>query len=108
MTAAVDGVGLGAALAEPGIVLVDFWAEWCAPCHAMQPILDELALEHGAMVSVVSVDVARHADVAAQLDVQSLPTLIYFVDGAPAVRLVGSRTKRQLARELALLTAEPQ
>jgi thioredoxin 1 len=98
--AAVDAAGLDAALGSSGVVLVDFWAAWCAPCHAMQPILTELAHDERARLRVVSVDVAEHVSIGERFDIQSLPTFVYFVDGSPAARLVGARTKRQLARAL--------
>jgi thioredoxin 1 len=82
-----------------GTVLVDFWAAWCRPCHALTPVLDELALELPD-VRVVKVDVAAFPAVGERFAVRSLPTLIVFRHGAPARTLYGVKTKRQLVRAL--------
>ena len=82
-------------------VLVDFWAEWCGPCKAIAPILDEIATEHGDRVRVAKLNVDDNPDIARRFDVMSIPTLILFKDGQPAKRLVGARPKGALLQELA-------
>ena len=81
-------------------VLVDFWAAWCGPCRAMHPILDQLAAERDDL-RVVGLDVEAHLATAARYGVLSMPTFLVFRDGAPVLRLVGSRPRRRLEQELA-------
>lgn len=83
----------------PGITLVDFTAEWCAPCRMLAPVLDQLTAET-ADVSVLKVDVDASPEFASIYQVMSFPTLIFFVDGKPAHRLVGARGIGSLREEL--------
>lgn len=78
-----------------GTWLVDFWAEWCQPCHALTPVLVELAAEVRD-VKVGKLDIQRCPDIASRFDVQSIPTLLIFRDGVPVSRLFGTKTLRQL------------
>ena len=84
---------------SPGITLVDFTAEWCAPCRALAPVLEQLAFEEGD-INVLKVDVEASPELASEHDVMSFPTLIFFADGQPVRRLVGSRGIGSLREEL--------
>jgi thioredoxin 1 len=81
-------------------VLVDFWAEWCAPCRAVAPILEEIARENEARLRVVKLNVDEEPDVAMKLQVRSIPTLILFTKGEEKARVIGARAKEQLLREI--------
>jgi thioredoxin 2 len=77
-------------------VLVDFWAEWCAPCHMIGPIVERVAAELAGGLKVVKLDVDRAGEVAARHDAQSIPLLVLFRDGEEVDRLVGAVPERQL------------
>ena len=78
------------------LVVVDFWAEWCAPCKLIEPILQDLAQEYAGQVKFVSLDVDESIDIAQRYKIRSIPCLIGFKDGAEVDRLVGSRPKDYL------------
>ncbi|MEO8696179.1 MAG: thioredoxin [Acidimicrobiales bacterium] len=88
-----------ASASEP--VLVDFWAEWCAPCKMIAPILQEIAEEQSGKLKIVKLNVDDAPDVAMKYQVMSIPTLIVFKDGVEVNRLVGARGKAQLLESLA-------
>jgi thioredoxin 1 len=81
-------------------VLVDFWAEWCAPCRAVAPILEEIARENDGRLRVVKLNVDDNPDVAKRLGILSIPTLILFSNGNEKARVVGARAKEQLLRDI--------
>jgi thioredoxin len=81
-------------------VLVDFWAEWCAPCRAIAPILKEISAEKEGSLRVVKLNADEHPDVVRRLGIMSIPTLILFAAGVEKARVVGARGKEQLLKEI--------
>lgn len=77
-------------------VLVDFYADWCGPCNAMAPVIEELAKELGGKFKVGKINVDENPDIAVEYNVMSIPTLIVFKNGKEEKRLVGLRNKEEL------------
>ena len=75
-------------------VLVDFWAEWCGPCKAIGPILDQIAAEIGDKAKIGKVDVDSNQDLAASYSVRSIPLLLFFKDGEVKDQVVGAATPK--------------
>jgi len=71
-------------------VLVDFWADWCAPCRAMKPVMEALAGEYAGRVSFAEVNIDRNERLAQRHGIMSIPHLILFKDGRPVERVVGA------------------
>jgi thioredoxin 1 len=91
----VDGADhLEELVAEGGVVLADFYADWCGPCKMLEPIVEELAVETDATVAKVDVD--RHQRLAQQYRVQGVPTMYLFADGEQVEQMVGVRQKDEL------------
>jgi thioredoxin 1 len=80
--------------------LVDFWAEWCAPCRAIAPILEEIAREHDGKILIKKLNVDENPDVTQRYGVMSIPTLILFAGGEEKVRITGARAKEQLLKDI--------
>jgi len=85
-------------------VLVDFWAEWCGPCHASAPVLDQIAEERDEL-KVVKLNIDEQPAVAQRYGVMSIPTLILFKDGEPQAAAVGAMPKSMLEERLGLAEA---
>ena len=81
-------------------VLVDFWAEWCGPCKMVSPILDEIAGDHEGKLRVAKLNIDDNPQVTRRFGVMSIPTMIVFKDGEEAARLIGAKGKGQLLQEL--------
>ena len=77
-------------------VLVDYWAEWCGPCKMVAPILEEVASDMSEKLTIGKVDVDANQELAAQLNIMSIPTLILFKDGEIVDQAIGALSKAQL------------
>ncbi len=81
-------------------VLVDFWAEWCGPCRAVAPILDEISNEHGDKITIVKLNTDEESAIAIKYGITSIPTLNVYVNGEVVKSIVGAKPKPALLKEL--------
>ncbi|MBK5225348.1 MAG: thioredoxin [Thermoleophilia bacterium] len=87
-------------------VIVDFWAEWCAPCRMVSPAMEELAGEMAGRIKVTKLNVDRNRETAAKYDIMSIPTVILFIGGEVSRQVVGALPKESIIKELGLLERE--
>jgi thioredoxin 1 len=83
-------------------VIVDFWAEWCGPCHAVAPVLDRIVDERNGDLKLVKVNIDEQPALSQRFGVQSIPTMILFKNGEPAAAAIGAQPKPALERALGL------
>jgi thioredoxin 1 len=83
-------------------VIVDFWAEWCGPCHAVSPVLERIAEERKDELKLVKVNIDDEQQLAMRYGIASIPTIVLFKDGAPAAAAIGAQPKAALERALGL------
>ena len=81
-------------------VLVDFWAEWCVPCHMLTPLVEEIARDKGEALAVAKLNVDDNPEVTRRFGVLSIPSLVLFKDGREVARVVGARGKDAILKEL--------
>jgi thioredoxin 1 len=87
-------------------VIVDFWAEWCGPCHAVAPVLDRIVEESNGDLKLVKVNIDEQPALSQRYGVQSIPTMILFKNGEPAAAAIGAQPKPALEKALGLVDSE--
>jgi len=85
-----------ALLAAEGLVMVDFWAEWCGPCRAVAPVLEEIAEVSDGDVTLMKVNVDENPGLAARYEIRSIPTILFIKDGEVVERVVGAMPRQAL------------
>jgi thioredoxin 1 len=81
-------------------VLVDFWAEWCVPCHMVSPVVEEIGNERGDKLKVAKLNIDENPQATRTYGVMSIPSLILFKDGAEVARVIGAKPKDAILRDL--------
>jgi thioredoxin 1 len=88
-------------LASEKPIMVDFWAEWCGPCRAVSPILDQIAAEHADKLDIVKLNVDENPHTAMQYGITSIPAMYVFKNGEVVKRVIGAKPKPALEADLA-------
>ena len=86
-------------VATPGLLMVDFWAEWCGPCRVIAPILEELARASDGRVTLAKVNIDENSGLASRYGIRSIPTVLFVKDGEVVDRIVGA-VPRAVLREV--------
>lgn len=95
-----------ALVAAEGVLMVDFWAEWCGPCRAVSPVLEDLARTSGGKVTLAKVNVDENPGLAARYGIRSIPTILFVKDGKLRDQLIGAVPKPQIQAKLAAVAAQ--
>lgn len=85
-------------------IIVDFWADWCAPCRMVSPLIREIAEDQDGGIRVAKLNIDDHGEIAERFGVMSIPTVVLFKGGEPVKQVVGVLSKEMLIKELGLNT----
>jgi thioredoxin 1 len=86
--------------AHSEVLMVDFWAEWCGPCRALAPVLDDLTKESAGCITLAKVNVDENPGLAARYGIRSIPTVLFVKDGKVADQIIGSVPKAKIKEKL--------
>lgn len=87
-------------LGAQGLVMVDFWAIWCAPCRMIAPTVEDLAREYSGKIKFAKLNTDENPDIASKYKIMGIPTLIFFKDGRKLDQIVGAVSKQQLKTKI--------
>jgi thioredoxin 1 len=93
---------------KTGVVLIDFWAEWCGPCRRLAPTVDALATEYDGRVTVAKVNVDENPNIPGRFMIRGIPTMLIFKNGELADQIVGLAAKEEIAKKLDQQLLTPQ
>jgi thioredoxin 1 len=82
------------------LVLADFWADWCGPCHIVAPVIEQIAKAYSGRLTVIKVDVDEKPQIAQMYGIRSIPTIMLFWNGQPIMRVVGALSFEQLKQQI--------
>lgn len=87
-------------LQSTGVVVVDFWAQWCGPCRALGPVIEELSKEYAGKAVIGKCDVDANSKTSSQFGITSIPAIVFFKDGKEVDRVIGAQSKSALAKKI--------
>lgn len=82
------------------LTMIDFWAEWCGPCRAIGPVVEELAQEYEGKVNIGKIDVDKNPEISAQYGITSIPAILFVKDGKVVDKLVGAQPKNNFVKKI--------
>jgi thioredoxin 1 len=100
-TDVTDATFTEAVLNSEDTIMVDFWAEWCGPCRAVSPILDQIASEHASKIKIVKLNVDDNPQIAAKYQITSIPAMKVFKGGEVVKTIIGAKPKPAIEADLA-------